>query len=60
MFAAKYLLYLIARCEVSASIYIAYISVNKFTSLAGTGPHGQLASIELVAGKTQGFVLRKE
>ncbi len=35
----------IARCEVCASIYIAYISVSKSTPLAVTGPNGQLASI---------------
>ena len=34
-----------ARCEVSVSICIAYIYVSKFTPLAVTGPHGQLASL---------------
>ncbi len=34
-----------ARCKVCVSIYITYFSVSKYTLLAQTGPHGQLASI---------------
>ncbi len=37
----------IARCEVCTSMYITYNLVSKFTPLAVTGPHGQLASLAL-------------